>query len=132
MVKGGDQNGQGLKMVHANIELVLQHPGTLIAHARQRLPPLLNGLRVHEPKYPQRAQKPANYPQEEKFSPPCLSDPLRTEVMAVDVILPPSHRHLFGQIKQELGLVVEETRPLLHYLGINEPVHGDTREQPPT
>jgi hypothetical protein len=47
VVEGGDEYGERLQVVHADVELVLQHARALVAHAGQRLPPPLDGLGAH-------------------------------------------------------------------------------------
>lgn len=48
VVEGGDEDGEGVDMVDANSELVLQHPSSLVTHADQHLRPLGHGGGVKE------------------------------------------------------------------------------------
>lgn len=45
-VEGGDEDGEGMDVVDADGELVLEHPGPILAHAHQ---PLLGVLHVVAP-----------------------------------------------------------------------------------
>jgi hypothetical protein len=47
VVEGGDEDGERLEVVHADVKLVLEHARALVAHAGERLPALADGLVAH-------------------------------------------------------------------------------------
>jgi hypothetical protein len=47
VVEGGDEDGERLEVVHADVKLVLEHARALVAHAGERLPALGDGLVAH-------------------------------------------------------------------------------------
>lgn len=52
MVKGGNKNSQGMDMVQADIELILQHAGPFITHIAKCLFPSQINIPVEVPKQP--------------------------------------------------------------------------------
>lgn len=48
-VEGGDENGDGVDVVDGDAELLLQHPGPLLAHADEALLGAVHALPAHGP-----------------------------------------------------------------------------------
>jgi hypothetical protein len=112
-------------MVHANIKLVLEHSGSLIAHISKSFSSLLHLCQIHEPKYPQTYHKPYHDPQNEELLPPCFPHLSRDKVVIVDVGSPGLERELLWPYQRKIELdLVKKSRFLFHYASINEPSHG--------
>jgi len=47
VVEGGDEDGERLEVVHADVQLVLEHARAVVAHDGERLPALVDGLVAH-------------------------------------------------------------------------------------
>jgi hypothetical protein len=56
MVKGGNEDSEGIQMAYADVKLVLQQAGTLVTHADQQFLTLLDDLGVHEEENPERGE----------------------------------------------------------------------------
>jgi hypothetical protein len=84
VVEGGDEYGERLQVVHADVELVLQHARALVAHAGQRLPSLLDGLGAHVVEHVGGDEEPEKEPGEEQ-PPPAHPHLEEAEVVAEDV-----------------------------------------------
>lgn len=74
MVEGGDQDRHSLNMIHANVELILEHTSSLIAHTSKRLFPLVHSLRGKAPESPERNQNPGDDPSNQHLPPKSLAE----------------------------------------------------------
>lgn len=85
MVEGGDEDGECLEVVHADVELVLEHAGALVAHAGEGLPALLDGLGVLVVEDPAGSERPAEDPEQQQPAPPALPHGAGAQVVGVHV-----------------------------------------------
>lgn len=83
MVKGGDQNGHGLDMVHTDVKLILQHPSPFITHACESFFPLLSTLQAHVAEDPQRYYEPTHDPCQQNLPPQRSLNFLRANILVV-------------------------------------------------
>lgn len=116
MVKSGDQHGHSLDMVHAHIELVLQHPSPLITHCCKSIFPLLSSLRTHIPKGQRGNNRPIQNPSKQKPLHPCLSNPSKPNILAIVVMdlatVPINH---IPKIQEHLSTITKKARLGIHH-----------------